>query len=445
MSVKRKLRSQLLTLLLSPKTRTFKRGWAERRRRMMGKPHTVHVFLELDDPYSYLLTQYLGDLTDCYDIELHVHLTQALGDDYRPCANMLAVYAEKDCRELAREMSIPFLDKGNAPPVEHRRVLIDALAGSEQNKSHAGDVYEVINLYWRGDTVSVARRVDGAEMTGQGEAMLKKNQALLVELGHYNVATIYYAGEWYWGIDRLHYLADRLDRLGVRREAASNARLASLRQIAQITLPIAPPSAAGELPPLEYFYSFRSPYSYLSLRRVFEIADAFGLELRIRPVLPMVMRGMRVPKPKLVYIATDTAREAERADIPFGKFSDPIGSGIERCLAVYFYALGEKRERDFLINAGLATWAEGVDVATDKGMRKVTARTGLFWPDVKASMQDNSWRVEVEENRESMMESGSWGVPTLRLGDFVVWGQDRLWLLVRHIEEQCHTGDGILI
>jgi 2-hydroxychromene-2-carboxylate isomerase len=43
------------------------------------------------------------------------------------------------------------------------------------------------------------------------------------------------------------------------------------------------------------------------------------------------------------------------------------------------------------------------------------------------------------------MESGSWGVPTLRLGEYTVWGQDRLWLLVRHIEEQCDTGDGILV
>ena len=50
-----------------------------------------------------------------------------------------------------------------------------------------------------------------------------------------------------------------------------------------------------------------------------------------------------------------------------------------------------------------------------------------------------------EQNLESMMESGSWGVPTLRLGDFVVRGQDRDWLLIRHIEELCDTGDGILI
>jgi 2-hydroxychromene-2-carboxylate isomerase len=60
-------------------------------------------------------------------------------------------------------------------------------------------------------------------------------------------------------------------------------------------------------------------------------------------------------------------------------------------------------------------------------------------------MADDAWRDAAEENRESMMESGSWGVPTIRVGEFTLWGQDRIWLLVRHLEELCESGDGILI
>ena len=60
-------------------------------------------------------------------------------------------------------------------------------------------------------------------------------------------------------------------------------------------------------------------------------------------------------------------------------------------------------------------------------------------------MQNDGWRTIVEANRDSMMASGSWGVPTIRMGDFVAWGQDRDWMLVRHIEELCDSGDGILV
>ena len=176
-----------------------------------------------------------------------------------------------------------------------------------------------------------------------------------------------------------------------------------------------------------------------------EIADSYGLEFRIRPVLPMVMRGMPVPISKLMYIAADTMREARRLNVPFGKMADPVGAGVERCLAVLQYAIAENRERDFLLNAGEAIWSEAIDVATDKGLRKVTAKSGLFWPDAKASIENNAWRQIADANRQSMMESGSWGVPTVRIGDFVTWGQDRDWLLVRKIEELCDTGDGILV
>ncbi len=446
MSIPNKLRSRFVNLLTSEAAQSTKRSLSEAGRKLSGNAHTVSVFLELDDPYSYLLAQYLPDLAENYDINLRYFLTQACSDEvHRPHADLLVAYAEQDCKRVAAELGIPFLDKGRAPPVEHRRALIDSLAANRDSSDFDTELLESIALYWRGDSEGAARRVGGTELTGEGDQLLAENQQRLIKLGHYNCATLYYGGEWYWGVDRLHYLLARLDELSVRRESASMARLASISQVMQTTLPVARPSAAQQLPPLELFYSFRSPYSYLCLRRTFEIADAFGLQLKVRPVLPMVMRGLPVPQAKLVYIVNDTSREARRLGIPYGKLADPVGKGVKRCLAVFYYAQSEKRERDFLVNAGEAIWSRGIDVATDKGMRKVTGRSGLFWPDVVAAMDDDAWRSNVEENRESMMDSGVWGVPMLRLGDFVVWGQDRDWLLVRHIEELCDTGDGILI
>ena len=438
-------RSRFLSVLLNPRTRTIRRSLVEKWRRLAGRAHVLRVFLELDDPYSYLLSVYLSEVASSYEVDLELHLTQALDAAYRPRADMLAIYAEHDCERLARELGVPFLDKGRAPPVEHRRALIDLVAERQGQQDEAEEFLTVIGQYWRGDAEGIARRLSGTVSSRRGDALLKRNQQLLRKLGHYNSAMIYYAGEWYWGVDRLHYLTQRLDELGARRRGAVSTKLASIYQAMQVRLPVAPPSAAQELPPLELFYSFRSPYSYLSLSRVFALADAFGLPLEVRPVLPMVMRGMQVPRSKRLYIIKDAAREAERMDIPFGRFADPLGRGVERCMAVFAYAQSEKRGRDFLIKAGEAIWAQGIDVATDEGMRKVTGRCGLFWPGAKAAMDDDSWRAAAEENSESMMASGAWGVPTLRLGDFVVWGQDRDWLLVRRIEELCHSGDGILI
>ena len=444
MSIRSKLRSRLITVLVSERTRNAKRALAETRRKLGGSAHVVSAFLELDDPWSYLLAHYLPELADAFDIELRYYLTQSCGEEsFRPQPELLALYADDDCARVAAELGIPFLDKGAAPPVEHRKALIDSLAAIADSPDFKSELLDAITAYWRGDAAGVERRLEAS--AGDGRGMLEANQQRLLDLGHYNAATLHYAGEWYWGVDRLPYLVERLEALGTRRPESSVAKLASIRQAMQISLPVRPPGAAAELPPLELFYSFRSPYSYLALSRVFSLADAFGLRLVIKPVLPMVMRGMQVPRAKLSYIATDTAREARRLDIPYGRFADPVGAGVERCLAVFYYAEQEHRERDFLLHAGEAVWARAIDVATDEGMRKVTGRCGLFWPEVLAAMEDDSWRDKVEANRAAMFDAGCWGVPTLRLGDFTTWGQDRLWLLARHLEELCDAGEGILI
>jgi 2-hydroxychromene-2-carboxylate isomerase len=445
LSIKRKLRSRFLNVVLSARTRALKRRIAEVRRMLTGRRHFVSVFLELDDPYSYLLSHYLPTLAASYDVDLRLYLTQALGGAYSPRPDMQAEYAIQDCERLAHELGVPFLDKGSTPPVEHRRALLDALAGNAADPGFDSELLDAIAAYWRGDTEAVQRRAVSAAHGGSADALLEKNQRSLQKLGHYNTAMLHYGGEWYWGIDRLHYLIARLAELGLQRDDKVDSKLASIHQAMIVSLPIRPLAAASELPPIEIFHSFRSPYSYLSLLRVFEVADAFGMTVRVRPVLPMVMRGMQVPRAKLVYIVKDAKREADRLGIPFGNIADPVGIGTERCMAVFDYAVGENRHRDFLINAGEAIWSQAIDVATDKGMRKVTGRTGLFWPDAKAAMADDAWRDAAEENRESMMGSGSWGVPTIRVGEFTLWGQDRIWLLVRHLEELCDSGDGILI
>jgi 2-hydroxychromene-2-carboxylate isomerase len=445
MSLKRIIRALTLKMIFSPVVIRMKRWLAEKRRQIGGRKHVVSVFLQLDDPYSYILSHYLPSLAASYDIELRLYLSEALGDEYQPAPEMLAEYAVTDCARLAQELGIPFLDKGSLPPTEHRIGLTNALARAAGGDTFDEEFRRALAIFWRGDTAAAANMSHAPEDRRLADTVIAESQQRLQELGHYNSAMLHYAGEWYWGVDRLHYLLDRLNELGAAKTEGPDPKLSSIKQTMKAALPVKPPAAAKNLPPIEYFHSFRSPYSYLALQRTYAIADAFGIELRLRPVLPMVMRGMQAPRAKLLYIVRDAQREAHRRNIPFGRLADPLGSGTERCLAVYHYAESEHRARDFLQNAGNAIWAEAVDVATDKGMRKVTGRSGLFWPGVKAAMQSDDWREAIEANRESMMSSRSWGVPTIRMGDFVVWGQDRDWLLVRHIEELCDTGDGIIV
>ena len=443
----RKLLSLYLTVILDTRIINLKRTLAELRRKLTFKKRAVHVFLQLDDPYSYLLSHYLEHVVQRYKkVEFKFYLCQALRAEFMPQPGMLVEYAVTDCKLLASEFGVPFLDQGDAPAVEYRRPLLDFLAEEQYDEDFGETFAKALSVYWRGDAEGAARLIGRARPEQAAtNVLVGKNQLLLRKMGHYNCATMYYAGEWYWGVDRLLYLTDRFDAQDLNRYKEPLPELASLEQAMQMNLPATVPAKAGDLPPLEMFHSFRSPYSYIALSRTFEIADAFGLKLDVRPVLPMVMRGLSVPKSKLLYIAKDSNREAKRLEVPFGKIADAVGVGAERCIAAFYYAQGQGKERDFLHIAGQAIFARGIDVATDEGMQIVAKRAGLFWPELKAAMEEDDWRHKVEANRETLTETGLWGVPSFRIGELALWGQDRDWLLARQIEDMCHGGEGIII
>jgi len=445
--MKRKLRSLYITYLLDDRSIAIRRMLFEWWRALTFKKRIVSVFLQLDDPYSYLLCHYLGHVMTRYKrVTFRFYLCQSLRGDYMPQPAMLAEYSLADCTLLAREFGIPFLDKGETPAVEHRRSLLEYLAAEHDEEDFGETFIKAMTLYWRGDAEGVARLMGRSYgESPETNVLVGKNQLLLRKMGHYNCATMHYAGEWYWGVDRLHYLVERFDQQGLNRFKEPIPELASLEQATHFSLPATVPSTAETLPPLEMFYSFRSPYSYISLNSTFEIADAFGLKLEIRPVLPMVMRGAGLPRSKLLYIVKDANREAKRREVPFGKIADSVGAGAERCIAAFYYAKEEGRERDFLVEAGKAIFAEAIDVATDEGMEIVAERSGLFWPDVRTAINDEGWRDKAEANREILTGVGLWGVPTFKIGEQAFWGQDRDWLLARKIEDLCHGGEGIMI
>jgi 2-hydroxychromene-2-carboxylate isomerase len=443
----RKLRSVYLTVILDPRFITLKRALIELRRKLTFRQRVVHVFLQLDDPYSYLLSYYLEHVAHRYKrVAFRFYLCQALSGEFMPQPGLLAEYSVTDCKLLAKEFGVPFLDIGIAPAVEYRRPLLDFLADEHGEEDFVQTFTKALAIFWRGDSEGAARLIGraGADQASTN-VLVGKNQLKLRKMGHYNCATMYYAGEWYWGVDRLLYLTERFDAQGLNRFKEPVPELQSLEQAMQMNLPATVPAAAEKLPPLEMFYSFRSPYAYLALTRVFKIVDAFGIKLKIRPVLPMVMRGLSVPKSKLLYIANDANREARKLQVPFGKIADSVGEGAERCIAAFYYAESQGKERDFMYIAGQAIWSRAVDVATDEGMQIVAKRTGLFWPDVKAAMENDDWRPTVEANREALTDIGLWGVPSFNVGEVAMWGQDRDWLLARKIEDMCHAGEGIII
>jgi 2-hydroxychromene-2-carboxylate isomerase len=177
---------------------------------------------------------------------------------------------------------------------------------------------------------------------------------------------------------------------------------------------------------LDFFFSFRSPYSYLAAPRAFALAERFDVEVAYRGVVPMAMRGQSVPRAKSLHTLRDVAGEATRLGLPFGRIHDPIGEGAMRCLLVAEHAVDVGRERAFVLAASRAIWGEAVDVARDDGLRGLCGRAGLSWSACAAALQDADLRARVDASTDALARLGHWGVPVLAYGHELFWGQDRI-------------------
>lgn len=369
--------ASIAAAITSPTLRATRRRVAALRRAATGSPATVHYFHDATDPYSALTAQMLAPLEARYRLTLIRHDVSPPQDSAAPERSRLLAWSARDAAALA---ALHHLDLA----------LMPCPPGT------AGGVAE-------GD-------------------------ALRARLGHYLGATFYYGGEWYWGLDRLHYLETRL--AAERLDTAPGAPL--LTPVRDVTL--AGPAGIARGHVLHFFLSFRSPYTCIAVPRVRALAAHYGAELRLRPVLPMVMRGLPVPWAKRLYILRDTKREAERLGLPFGRAVDPVGPGVERGLAVLHAAIEAGCGAEFAQSFLTGVFAEGIDATSDRGLHRMAARAGLSQAALQTALADQSWRAQAEANRTELLQSGLWGVPSFRVDDRpAVWGQDRLWMIERDL------------
>lgn len=177
---------------------------------------------------------------------------------------------------------------------------------------------------------------------------------------------------------------------------------------------------------LDFFFSFRSPYSYLAAPRAFTLPERFDVDVVFRGVIPMAMRGQSVPRAKRLHTLRDAKREAVRLGMPFGRVHDPLGEGALRCLLVSEHAVDAGREREFVLEAGRGIWAEAANVASDAGLRPICERAHLSWQDCSAALEDPGMRARVDANTAAVADLGHWGVPILVFEGEPFWGQDRI-------------------
>ena len=133
-----------------------------------------------------------------YDIDLELRIVPAPADDAAPERAALEDYSRRDAAAIAPFYDLKFDNPGIQPTIDICQLAERALVASGNKVAAAVEIGAAL---WAGDSQTLSKMplVSDTLAAEQREAGRREREAL----GHYLGGTLYYAGEWYWGIDRL--------------------------------------------------------------------------------------------------------------------------------------------------------------------------------------------------------------------------------------------------
>lgn len=200
--------------------------------------------------------------------------------------------------------------------------------------------------------------------------------------------------------------------------------------------------------PPRFYFSFRSPYSWVAARL---LRDEYGVgpdEVEYIPTWEpdgetralLEARGGRViystmSRQKHLYILQDIKRLTTRLGYPM-KWPVDREPWWELPNLAYLAARREGKEREFFWAAYGARWEEGEDICSVETVKRLAAAAGLDPEAAAAAPGDVELRAQGAEALYRCYRDGVFGVPFFIKGFEKFWGVDRLELFVAALRGQ---------
>ena len=408
-----------------------------------GRPHTVFYFHSLSDPYAHLTIQVIKKLISNFNIVLEIFFISEPSENFTPEKTMYRKHCLKDSKEIAPFYGLIFEAKEFYLKENEKLAykILDHFSDINQD-DYIDLIFKVSSLLWDNNIAGLNAII--SNLSDKERELLSKKiidinikgNKKIQSLEYYFSASFHYEGENYWGIDRLGYLEERLVELGLKK---NNSHKNIVKKLEKSKFDSNQIIKKDNSLILEFFPSLNSPYTYISFKRVERLIDNYPIKLLTKPVLPMLMRNMKIPTHKGKYILSDSAREGRKYGSIIKDIYSPIGSPANKAYSLFpiidSYGLGFR----YLEELTKASFFYGINIGNEEFLEKLSKDLGLPWDKIRVELNTDNWRSILEKNLKDMYSGNSWGVPSFKLTNFdnsnpySQWGQDRIWLIENEI------------
>jgi 2-hydroxychromene-2-carboxylate isomerase len=192
---------------------------------------------------------------------------------------------------------------------------------------------------------------------------------------------------------------------------------------------------------IRFYFSFRSPYSWLAFLRIEAALAQLPVRLEYIPVFPpsdFANDPAAVPN-KLAYIQRDITRIAEAYGFAT-KSLDKVDTEWIRPHAAYIYAADQGKAQAFGRGVFEARFMRAKDVAEEAVLREVARGCGLDEDACAKAAADEGYQTRVVKGMiRGVQEDAIFGVPYFVFRGETFWGNDRIDWLVRSIRKASGT------
>jgi 2-hydroxychromene-2-carboxylate isomerase len=180
--------------------------------------------------------------------------------------------------------------------------------------------------------------------------------------------------------------------------------------------------------PIEFFYDFRSPYSYLAFTQLRQMDVAIAL--RPIKILKVMEKVGNVPTTitcavKGRYARADLGRWGNRYGIAFNP-SDMRANDADDCSRAVLSAKTPQEGADITLGLYRAIWSEGELLANSADVVAAISGAGIDASAVSAGIDSPATTGKLDANTDEAAERGVFGSPTIFVGDAMFFGNDRL-------------------
>jgi 2-hydroxychromene-2-carboxylate isomerase len=190
--------------------------------------------------------------------------------------------------------------------------------------------------------------------------------------------------------------------------------------------------------PIGFYFDYISPYAYLAWTQIGALAARCGRVVEPVPVLFAALLNAsggvgpaEVPA-KRRYVFLDTLRSAHVLKVPL---QPPPTHPFNPLLALRVSSLPMANdERVRVVNAlYAATWAGGGGVSEPERVVAALSSSGLDGAALVAGAAGEDAKARLRRQTDEAIARGTFGVPTLFVGDEMFWGYDSLPHLERFL------------